>query len=732
MAKDDMKSKVLSLMNEKKKIRNIATCAHIDHGKTTLADTLVAGAGMLSDKLAGSARFLDLDDEEQERGITIDSANISMIHEYDGEEYLINLIDTPGHVDFGGNVTRAMRAVDGAMVLICAVEGIMPQTETVLRQSLRERVKPILFINKVDRLIKELKLSPEEMQEQFRKQIAEVNRLIYKIAPEEYKKEWQVKIEDGSVGFGSAVDHWAINLPIMKKTGLTFNDIIEAYSTENGWASLEKKAPLHEVLLNMVVRHMPSPTEAQKYRIPRLWMGDLNSPEGKSMLSCDSSGPTVACVTKIVNDPHAGQVACARLFSGTIKMGETVHLINTRTSARIPQLAIYKGPKRLSVDAIPAGNIIGLVGMKDVSAGETVTSVEGLDPFEAIKHIFEPVVTKAIEAKSPRDLPKLVEALLAISREDPTVKVDINPETGEHLVSGMGELHLEIWQHRLERDFKIPVKTSPPIVVFRETVAGEGGPFEGKSPNKHNKFFLKIELLEDDIYNAIKEGDIPEMQLRKGKDDRVREQLVELGFSKDDAKKTLEIFNDCVLIDATRGIVALNEVIDHVKTGFEDVMKQGPLAFEKCAKLKVSLEDAKLHEDSIHRGPAQVVPAVRHSIQQGMIAAGVHLLEPIQTIRIDVPQEKMGAATSLVQSRRGSVVNIETERGTVVVIAEMPVDEMFGFTSDLRSATNGHGFWSLKKSNFEPMPKNLQREKIVEIRERKGRKSEIPPTPYLN
>lgn len=731
MAKTDMKERVLKLMQDKKHIRNMATCAHIDHGKTTLADTLVAGAGMLSDRLAGQARFLDDDEEEQQRGITIDSADISMVHEHDGKEYLINLIDTPGHVDFGGNVTRAMRAVDGALVLICAVEGVMPQTETVLRQALRERVKPILFINKVDRLIKELKLSPDEMQKRFLDQIAEVNRLIYKIAPEEYKKEWQVSIQDGSVGFGTAVHRWAINMPIMKKTGLNFSDILDAYKTEDGWHVLEEKAPLHEVLLDMVVKHLPDPDQAQKYRIPRLWRGDLESNAGKSLLSCDPSGPVIACVTKVVNDPHAGQVASARMFSGTIKMGDTMNLINARSKARVPQIAIYKGPTRISAEEVPAGNIIAIVGMKDLRAGETITSIEGLDPFEAIKHIFEPVVTKAVEAKNARDLPKLVEALISISREDPTVKVEINQETGEHLVSGMGELHLEIWQHRLERDFKVPVNTSPPIVVFRETVAGQGGPEEGKSPNKHNRFFLKVEPLPDELYEALKQGDIPEMRLRKGKDERVREDLIKLGLSKDEAKKALSIFNDCILIDATKGIVALHEVIETVIDGFEEIMKNGPLAFEKCAKMKVSLMDAKLHEDSIHRGPAQVIPAVRESIKASMLAGGALLLEPIQTIRIDVPQEMMGSATGLVQSRRGKVADIQTERGSVVVVAEMPVDNMFGFTSDLRSATNGHGFWSLMESNFEPMPRELQREKILSIRKRKGMKEELPPTTYL-
>jgi len=221
------------------------------------------------------------------------------------------------------------------------------------------------------------------------------------------------------------------------------------------------------------------------------------------------------------------------------------------------------------------------------------------------------------------------------------------------------------------------------------------------------------------------------MKLRKGKDERVREDLRKLGFTKDEAKKALSINNDCILIDMTKGIVALHEVIETVIAGFNEVMKNGPLAFEKCAKMKISLMDAKLHEDSIHRGPAQIIPAVRESIKASMLKAGALLLEPIQTIRIDVPQEMMGSATSLVQSRRGKVADIQTERGSVVVISEMPVDNMFGFTSDLRSTTNGHGFWSLMKSNFEPMPKEFQAQKILEIRKRKGMKEEVPATAYL-
>ena len=254
-------------MYEPEHIRNIGIAAHIDHGKTTLSDNLLAGAGMISEELAGDQRFLDFDEQEQARGITIDAANVSMVHEYKGDEYLINLIDTPGHVDFGGDVTRAMRAVDGAVVVVCAVEGVMPQTETVLRQALREKVKPVLFINKVDRLINEVKLGPEELAKKFMDIILEVNKLIRNMVSKEEKDAWQVDVNDGSVAFGSAYHNWAINIPTMQETGINFKDIID-YCNDDNQKELAQKVPLSDVLLGMVVDHLPSPKVAQEYRCP--------------------------------------------------------------------------------------------------------------------------------------------------------------------------------------------------------------------------------------------------------------------------------------------------------------------------------------------------------------------------------------------------------------------------------------------------------------------------------
>ena len=717
MAEEKVTEKVSRIMKTPKNIRNIGVCAHIDHGKTTFSDNLLAGAGMMSEELAGKQLALDFHEDEQERGITIDSANVSMVHEFEDQEYLINLIDTPGHVDFSGDVTRAMRAVDGAIVLCCAVEGIMPQTETVLRQALKERVKPVLFINKVDRLIKEVKLTPEAMQQKFIDIIGSINKFIEQIAPEEYKQEWKVGIQEGSVAFGSAFHNWALSFSYMQKSGMTFKDIIEAYQNED-FKSLAKKAPIHKVILDMVIKHNPNPIDAQKYRVPKIWHGDLESEEGKSLVNCDPNGPVAFVVTKIVVDKHAGEVSAGRLFSGTLRQGQEVIMNMAKRNIRIQQVSIYKGAKRMQIDEIPAGNICGIVGLKDSFAGETVSTIP-LEPFESLKHLFEPVVTKSIEAKSPADLPKLVEVLKIVNKEDPTLFVKINEETGENLLSGMGELHLEVIENRIKSEKDLDIITSPPIVVYRETVTKKSVEVEGKSPNKHNKFYMIVEPLPENIYSAVKEGELPEMRIKK-KDTATFQKLAELGIPMKEAKQIREIYKGNLFFDQTRGEVHIGEIIEMVLDAFEQVMDGGPLAREPCMKIKVSLVDTKLHEDAIHRGPAQVYPAVRESIRGAMSQANTVIFEPLQELQIEAPSQYMGELSKMVANKRGQLLSMDQNGEQLTVRAKLPVAEMFGLASDLRSATGGRGNSSIVDQSFEKLPEILKEKVIPQIRKRKG------------
>ena len=718
-----MIAKIKELMYQPTNIRNIGICAHIDHGKTTLSDNLLAGAGMISEELAGDQRFLDFDEQEQARGITIDAANVSMVHEYHDDEYLINLIDTPGHVDFGGDVTRAMRAVDGAVVVVCAVEGIMPQTETVLRQALREKVKPVLFINKVDRLINEVKLGPEELANKFIGIINEANKLITKMAPKDKKDEWLVKVDDGSVAFGSAYHNWAINIPMMQETGINFKDIID-YCNDENQKELAKKVPLAEVLLGMVVEHLPSPEVSQQYRCPNIWDGDIESEAGQTMVNTSPDGPLAVMVTNVSVDKHAGEVATGRVYGGTVEQGTEVFLVGGQARSRVQQVGVFFGPERVPTEKVPAGNIVYITGAKGATAGETICSPENkIVEFEGIEHISEPVVTVAVEAKNTKDLPKLIEVLRQTAKEDPTIHVNINEETGEHLVSGMGELHLEVIGVRINNK-GVDINTSEPIVVYRETVAGKtANPVEGKSPNKHNRLYLEVAPLEDSIFQALQNGDIKEGKI---KDKEEAQKFIEHGLDKEEARRVWDVYNKSLFINMTRGIQYLDEIKELVIEGFESALEEGPVANEIAMGMKFTLVDAKLHEDAVHRGPAQILPAIRNAIKGDMMMADPTLLEPVQKVFINTPTDYMGSVTKEILNRRGQIVDMPTEGDMVNVEAKVPVAEMFGFAGEIRSATQGRCLWSTENSGFERLPRELQSQIIRQIRERKG----LSPEPF--
>ena len=715
---------VQDLMWKHDQVRDIGIIAHIDHGKTTLTDSLVADSGIISEDHAGEQLFTDYMDEEQERGITIQTAAVSLAHEYEGQEYLINLLDTPGHVDFSGDVTRALRAIDGAIVVIDAVEGVMVQTETVLRQAIREHVHPILYINKVDRLIDELKLSPEAMQEEFKNIIQKFNQLLNKYASDELAQRWKVSVEDGSVAFGSATEKWALSMNQMQKKGITFGDIIEAHEN-NETEDLTDDSPLDDVILDMVVNHLPNPDEAQEERIGEIWRGDVESELGKSMKKSDTEGPLCMIVTDVIVDDQAGVVSTGRIFSGSLEVGKEVYLTNARKDARIQQVGVYMGPDRVMVDEAPAGNLAAVIGMEDAMVGETIVSQDIEDPqgFEELQYVSEPVVTIAVEPKDYKDLPDLISEMRRISREDPNVEVSIDEETGEYLISGMGELHLQIVQHEIE-DSGLEIETSEPLVVYRETVKGEGGPIEGVSPNHHNRLKFAVEPLEPEVTKALDEGEIFAKQDKNPRAEKLRE----CGWDSKAAKNVIAIEGQNILVNETKGIQYLREIEEYMGDAFQNAMEEGPLMNEPSRGVKVKLTNAKLHEDTIHRGPAQIMPATRKAIQASMLEAEPTVLEPLLKVEVRTPQEFLGQVTQTIKGRRGKVKSIDSEENLAIVDSSIPVSESFGLSADLRSATEGRALWGSEFSKFEEVPQSLQEEAIRETRERKGLKPE-PPTP---
>jgi elongation factor 2 len=727
-------SEIEKLMTNLENVRNIGIIAHVDHGKTTTTDTLLAAAGIISYKVAGEALATDYLEVEQKRGITVKAANVSLYHELDGKPYVINLIDTPGHVDFTGKVTRSLRVLDGAIVIVDAVEGVMTQTETVLRQALEERVRPLLYINKVDRLIKELKYSPQQIQQRFVEIIKEVNRLIANYADPEFQEKWQLDPSKGMVAFGSSRDKWAFTVPMAAKKGVRISDVIEAYNKgKEAVEELAQKVPTAEALLDMVVRFIPNPKEAQKYRIPKIWRGDLNSDIAKAMMEADPNGPLVFLINDVKIDPHAGLVATGRVLSGTLEQGKEVWLVNSKMKHRVLQVSLYMGPVREVVSRVVAGNIAAALGLEKARAGETVVDLTYKDvmvPFEKLRYVSEPVVTVAVEPKNTADLPKMIDALYKLAIEDPNLVVKINEETGEYLLSGMGPLHIEIALTFLKENYGVEVSTTPPIVVYRETVRARSEVFEGKSPNKHNKFYLSVEPLDEETIKLIQDGYITEDQ-----DPRERAKILKekAGWDMDEARRIWTIDENInIFVDRTTGQQYLREVRDTVLQAFRLAMKEGPLAMEPVRGVKVILHDAVIHEDPAHRGPAQIYPAVRNAIYAGMLTAKPTILEPIQKLDIRIPINYLSAVTAVITKKRGKILEVSQVGDLSRVIAEIPVAESFDLAPELRGASAGRAFWGTEFSRWAPVPDSLLMDIVAQIRKRKGLPPQIPsPKDFL-
>ena len=719
-------TEILSLMHDKEHIRNIGIIAHIDHGKTTMSDSLLAMAGFMAPERAGETRALDFLEEEQRRGITIKTANISLLYEEEDQQYVINLIDTPGHVDFSGKVTRALRALDGCILLVDAVEEFQIMTEVRLRVALEERVRPVLYINKFDRLIKELKMDADAVMKKLVRVINQFNAIVQTYGEDAVRNEWIINAADGTVAFGSALDRWGFTLPMLQKKGLTFKDIVDFY--KNGeLEKLQELLPLSDAIFGMAVHKLPNPVESQPFRLEKIWQGDIESPMGQAMVTLKDDGPLMVAITNVLIDPQAGVVSTGRIFSGTLRKGQDVYLLIANKQYKIQQVAIYMGQYREIVDEIPSGNLVALLGLDQGRAGETLVSFadsEGAIGFESIKYISDPVLTVAVEPKKPTDLPRLIDAMQKLSIQDPNLVATINQETGEYLLSGMGELHLEIAIKDLSRDHRLDVTATEPTVVYREAIQQAVGPFMGKSPNKHNRIWFDIEPLDPVIVDLIRNGELSELSSRRQREEALREKA---GWNVRDSRRVVSVgLNANLFTDFTVGIQGLREVLQHLAGGFQWALESGPFAGEAVRGIHVKLMDAQLHEDPVHRGPAQMMPAARQALFAGILSAEPTLLEPIYKIQVRIPAEELGNVTGLLSRKRGSIHNVEQSGPAVTVTGMVPVSETLGLSQEMRAATSGSAFWQSTFDHWAPVPNTLLSDTVRKVRTRKGMEPDPP------
>ncbi len=690
---------IQQLMGRKELIRNIGIIAHIDHGKTTLADSLLAGAGLLSTQMAGMARVLDYLDEEQKRKITIKTANISLLYKTAGTPYIINLVDTPGHVDFTGKVTRALRVIDGAVVVVDAVEEIMAQTEIVTRQALEERVRPVLFINKVDKLMVELQLNEEQIQKKLDQIISRFNDLIETYAEPQFKNQWKISTSMGNVAFGSALHGWGFTMKMAKRQNIKFSDLIKA-NENNQETKLKSTLPVYEAVFEMAIAVIPSPPEAQAYRIEKVWDGHIDSKLGKALVECRDDAPTIMYVTNVHSDPNGDTLATGRVFSGKAKKGDKLHLVDALTETEVREVSIDMGSLREEVSEVSAGSLASFTLTGHVKAGETLVDIAHkveMVPFEGICYVSEPVVTLAVEPKNPQDIPLLLDALEKLAAEDPNLKVIADKQTGEYLLSGMGELHLEIAMHQLKKD-GINVTVSSPRVVYIESVQKKGVVALAKSPNKQNSFWVQVmpETEENEHPADVDSGNV---------------------LSVDEHRN--------VLLDCCGKTEAVSEnVLEAIIAGFEYACRAGPLCGEPVRRLKVNLTDLQICEGEDEG--SEIMRGVGKAIFGSFLTADPVLLEPIYKIIISVATELSGECQRMLSMRRGKVTLFEQKGLLNIITGYIPVSETFGFSQELRSATSGRAFWQSYFDHWEKMPPKLSLQVTTDLRQRKGLVPEMP------
>jgi len=810
---------VRECMDKKENIRNMSVIAHVDHGKSTLTDSLVAKAGIIAAAKAGETRATDTRKDEQDRCITIKSTAISMFFDMERKDlafitqpksknkegqdesgFLINLIDSPGHVDFSSEVTAALRVTDGALVVVDCVSGVCVQTETVLRQAIAERIRPILFMNKMDRALLELQLGQEELFQTFQRIVENVNVIVATYADDDGPMGVvRVDVNNGSVGFGSGLHGWAFTLKqfaemyaskfgveidkMMKKLwGETFfnpktkkwskekaddnkrsfcmyvldpiymvfdaimnfkkeqtekllgklttaggklvKDVLKAEEKELEGKPLMKVVmrnwlPAGDAMFQMIVIHLPSPVTAQKYRAELLYEGPTDDAACNAIRNCDTEGPLMMYVSKMVPTSDKGRFyAFGRVFAGKVSTGQKCRIMGPNYipgqktdlyEKSIQRTILMMGGRVEAIEDVPAGNICGLVGVDQflVKTG-TLTTLKEAHNMKMMKFSVSPVVRVAVEPKNPADLPKLVEGLKRLSKSDPMVQCMIE-ESGEHIIAGAGELHLEICLKDLEEDHAcIPLKKSDPVVSYRETVSDESSIMcLSKSPNKHNRLFMKAVPMPDGLSEDIEKG---EVNPRDDFKTRGRYLADKYDYDVTEARKIWCFGPDTngpnLLIDCSKGVQYLNEIKDSVVAGFQWATKEGVMCDENLRAVRFNVYDVTLHADAIHRGGGQIIPTARRVLYASVLTAAPRMMEPVYLVEIQCPENAVGGIYGVLNRRRGHVFEEAQTPGTpmFVVRAYLPVNESFGFTADLRSNTGGQAFPQCMFDHWQVMP----------------------------
>lgn len=683
--------------------RNIGIMAHIDAGKTTTSERILFYTGKTHriGETHDGAATMDWMVQEQERGITITSAATTTFWDYRGEHYQINLIDTPGHVDFTVEVERSLRVLDGAIATFCAVAGVEPQSETVWRQADKYNVPRIAYVNKMDRIgadflavVSEIKKRlganavpvtlPIGSEEKFEGIVDLIsnkaiiyfddktvkNNFEFKEVPAEMKAEvdeWRGKLIEAIAEYNDELLEKFFENP----DSITEDEIIETVRKATIGMSIipimcgsSFKNKGIQYLLDAVMRYLPSPLDVEAI------VG--TDVEGKEALrKPDVKEPFSALVFKIATDPYVGRLAFIRVYSGKLDAGTYVYNSRSEKKERVARLYQMHSNKQNAIELVEAGDICAAVGFKDLRTGDTICDEKNIITLESMS-FPDPVIGLAVEPKTQKDLDKLGIALGKLSEEDPTFTVSTNQETGQTIISGMGELHLDVLVDRLKREFGVEINQGEPQVNYKEAL---------KATVQHREVFKK----------------------QTGGRGKFADIIVEIG-------PTDEGVTGLQFVDEVKGGNIPREFIPSVEKGFKAAMANGPLAGYTVENLKVVLKDGSYHD--VDSDSLSFEICARAAFRHAAMKAKPIIMEPIMSLEVVTPEESMGDIIGDLNKRRGQITGMESKATARVVKAKVPLSTQFGYVTVLRTISSGRATSTMEFSHYEEVPAGLAKEII--------------------
>ena len=691
-------------MKRQEQFRNIGIMAHVDAGKTTVTERMLYYTG-LTHKLGSvdeGNTVMDSDPQEEKRGITISSAAITTWWQLDGNKYQVNIIDTPGHVDFTAEVERSLRVLDGAIAVFCAKSGVQPQSETVWQQANRYQVPRIVMINKMDR-----------QGADFRRVVKEIRDVLHTNA---VPVQLPIGAEDT---FSGVIDLITMNayvwdsqdgktytitdipadmlaeaaqarITLLEELSLYDEGIFESYTTDPATVSAEeiyralRSATLQmqvipvlagaayrnkgvQPLLDAVVRYLPAPEDVKEIHAT-----DVDTAESLQIATTEES-PFAALAFKIISDDYAGKLTFVRVYAGTLRTGDTVWNGRTGKKVRISRLMRIMSDKYETADMISAGDIGALVGLKDVRTGDTLSDPDRPVLLEKIS-FPEPMMGYAIEAKVAKDVNRLGEALAKLVEEDPTLTVTVDADSGQTILKGMGELHLEVVLEKLATNYQLEINKGQPQIAYKEVFT---------QAVQHKEVYKK----------------------QNGGSGNFAEIVFELS-PREDGQPGLEFVNE-----VTGGAIP-REFIPSVKKGFEEAMQNGVLAGYPLQSMRVRLLDGDIHEKDSHA--LDFEHAALMGFRIAAAKAAPRLLEPFMSVEVTLPEEHTGAITGDLNRRRGVIRGMEMKASAQYIKAEVPLSDLFGYVNTLRTLSSGRAAASVTFQDYQLVPNSIASKVLVE------------------